>query len=66
MVITEAPSPCPHREQDVRWRFPADDRTQAMAAKVRHGLAQGIVLTLNSKAPVTPDLMEESLGHLQE
>ncbi|XP_050720202.1 uncharacterized protein LOC127000511 isoform X2 [Eriocheir sinensis] len=54
----------PAEEEGLRWRFPADDRTQAMAASVEHGVCQSTILTFNSKAPITPGLMEEALLHL--
>lgn len=37
-----------------------------MLASVEHGLSQTNILTFNSKAPVTPDLMQEALFHLYE
>lgn len=57
----------PHRrEEGLKWRFPVDVRTQAMATSVERGLSQTATLTFNSKAPITPDLMEEALIHLYE
>ncbi|XP_050731866.1 uncharacterized protein LOC127006268 isoform X2 [Eriocheir sinensis] len=50
--------------EGLEWRFPADNRTQAMVADVENGLCQSTILTFNSKAPITPDLMEEALVHL--
>ncbi|XP_050720203.1 uncharacterized protein LOC127000512 [Eriocheir sinensis] len=56
----------PADEQALMWRFPADDRTQAMMVSVEHGLSQTSTITLNSKAPITPDLMEAALGHVYD
>ncbi|XP_050732345.1 uncharacterized protein LOC127006437 [Eriocheir sinensis] len=54
----------PAGEECLKWRFPADDRTQAMVAAVESGLYMNTIITFNSKAPITPDLMEEALVHL--
>ncbi|XP_050731699.1 uncharacterized protein LOC127006182 isoform X7 [Eriocheir sinensis] len=51
-------------DEGLKWRFPADDRTQAMVAAVESGYCMHTIFTFNSKAPITPDLMEEALVHL--
>ncbi|XP_050686673.1 uncharacterized protein LOC126980612 [Eriocheir sinensis] len=59
-----ATSSKPAGEEGLKWRFPADDRTQARVAAVESGCCQSTILTFNSVAPITPDLMEEALVHL--
>lgn len=54
----------PHREDGVRWRFPADEWMKSMVTQVENGLGQTSTTTLNSAKPITHDLMEEALVHL--
>ncbi|XP_050699574.1 uncharacterized protein LOC126986988 [Eriocheir sinensis] len=51
-------------EKGIKWRFPVDNWTKAMMRSVDRGMCVTIIFTLNSKAPITPDLMEEALVHL--
>lgn len=52
------------REKGIKWRFPVDNWTKAMMRSVDRGMCLTTIFTLNSKAPITPDLMEEALVHL--
>ncbi|MPC16168.1 hypothetical protein E2C01_008988 [Portunus trituberculatus] len=61
-----ATSPRPAEEEQLRWRFAADDRVRSMVARVEVSTRQTTTLTLNSSKPLTPALVEEALQHLYE
>ncbi|XP_063884512.1 uncharacterized protein LOC135113248 [Scylla paramamosain] len=62
--MTSAPRPT--EEEEVQWRFAADDRVQGMVARVEVSLRQTTTFTLNAASPITPILVEEALQHLYD
>lgn len=69
--VDGVPSPSkatyPATENEIRWRFPVDNRAEGLIAQVRH-LVQNIssIITLNTATPITHQLMEEALNALYD